>query len=152
MLPEVNGIGSVGQTLACLEMLAQVYNVPFRQDVIERAAKDSLQDREINLETLDLATILGFIGTISVIPSAQLPRLSFPCFAVVDGELAMLHDISRGLVKAVFPEYGRVTIPLSSLSRSAWCVSCLLPLAEIPSNGSSALVGFFPRSVNIAEA
>ena len=32
--------------------------------------KDSLQDREINLETLgNLATILGFIGTISVIPS-----------------------------------------------------------------------------------
>ena len=35
-LPEVNGIGSVGQTLACLEMLAQVYNVPYRRDVVER--------------------------------------------------------------------------------------------------------------------
>ena len=43
VLPEVNGIGSVGQTLACLEMLAQVYNVPFRRDVIERAAKDSFK-------------------------------------------------------------------------------------------------------------
>ena len=45
---------------------------------MERAAKESLKDRQIDLETLgNLATILGFIGTISDIPTAQLPRLSF---------------------------------------------------------------------------
>ena len=115
-LPEVTGIGTVGQMLACLEMLSQFYNVPFRRDVIERAAKESMKDRDIDLETLgNLATILGFIGTICDIPSAQLPRLAFPCFALVDGDLAMLHDISRGQVKAVFPEYGRVTFPQATL-------------------------------------
>ena len=29
--------------------------------------------------------------------------------------LAMLHDISRGQVKAVLPEYGRVTMPQATL-------------------------------------
>ena len=29
--------------MACLEMLARHHNVPFRRDVIERAAKDNLR-------------------------------------------------------------------------------------------------------------
>ena len=36
---QVTGEGPVGQTMACLEMLARHHNVPFRRDVIERAAK-----------------------------------------------------------------------------------------------------------------
>ena len=97
-------------------MLAQFYNVPFRKDVLERAANETLRDQQPNLETLcNLSTILGFIGTISDIPNAQLSRLSFPCFALVDNSLAMLYDISRGQVKAVLPEYGRVTMPLATL-------------------------------------
>ena len=39
---QVTGEGPVGQTMACLEMLARHHNVPFRRDVIERAAKDNL--------------------------------------------------------------------------------------------------------------
>ena len=37
-ISEVTGTGPLGQTMACLEMLARHYNVPFRRDVIERAA------------------------------------------------------------------------------------------------------------------
>ena len=40
-IPEVTGTGPMGQTMACLEMLARHYNVPFRRDVIERAAIDN---------------------------------------------------------------------------------------------------------------
>ena len=44
-IAEVTGTGPLGQTMACLEMLARHYNVPFRRDVIERAAKDNLRGR-----------------------------------------------------------------------------------------------------------
>jgi ATP-binding cassette subfamily B protein len=115
-VPVVTGVGPVEQAMACLEMLALVHNVPFRRDVIERAARESLRDHAASLETLgNLSTVMGFVGTISDIPTAQLPRLSFPCFALVDGQLAMLHDISRDQVRAVLPEYGRVLLPLEQL-------------------------------------
>ena len=115
-LPEVTGVGAIGQTIACLEMLSQVYNVPFRRDVLERAARESVRSGHPSLESLgNLATLLGFIGTICVIPKAQLTRLSFPCFALVDGALAMLYEISRGQVRAVLPEYGRVILPVDLL-------------------------------------
>lgn len=115
-VPVVTGIGAVEQTMACLEMLALVHNVPFRRDVIERAAREALKGHSATLETMgNLSTVMGFVGTISDIPTAQLPRLAFPCFVIVDGQLAMLHDIARGQVRAVLPEYGRILLPLDQL-------------------------------------
>ena len=48
--------------MACLEMLARHHNVPFRRDVIERAAQDNLANRTAtSLELLgNLATAMGF--------------------------------------------------------------------------------------------
>ena len=115
-VPVVTGVGPLEQTMACLEMLALVHNVPFRRDVLERAAREGLRDHAVSLETLgNLSTLMGFVGTISDIPTAQLPRLAFPCFALVDGQLAMLYDIARGQVRAVFPEYGPVVMPLGQV-------------------------------------
>ncbi|ABB25092.1 cyclic nucleotide-binding domain (cNMP-BD) protein [Synechococcus sp. CC9902] len=115
-IPVVTGVGPIEQTMACLEMLSLFHNVPFRRDVIERACKGSLKGDKPSLElTGDLSTVMGFVGTISDIPTAQLPRLSFPCFALLDKQLIMIHDISRDIVQAVIPEYGRVVFPLIEL-------------------------------------
>jgi subfamily B ATP-binding cassette protein HlyB/CyaB len=115
-VPVVTGIGAVEQTMACLEMLALVHNVPFRRDVLERATRESLREHSASLESLgNLSTLMGFIGTISDLPTAQLSRLAFPCFALMDGQLAMLHDISHGQVRAVLPEYGPVQLSLDQI-------------------------------------
>jgi ATP-binding cassette subfamily B protein len=116
-IPVVTGSGPLEQAMACLEMLAISYNVPFRRDVIERAARDALRGHAVSLEVLgNLSTLMGFTGSITSLPEAQLTRLPFPCFALVMGQPAMLHDVSRDQVKAVLPEYGRVTMPLSELT------------------------------------
>jgi subfamily B ATP-binding cassette protein HlyB/CyaB len=116
-IAEVTGAGPLGQTMACLEMLAAHYNAPFRRDVIERAARDSLQNREASLELIgNLSTLMGFNGTLADLPEAQLPRAQFPCFALLLGQPAILHDISQGQVKAVIPEFGRVKLPLEELT------------------------------------
>ena len=60
---EVTGTGPLGQTMSCLEMLARYYNVPFRRDVIERAASENLRGRS--------HTSLELIGTSQ--PSWGLP-------------------------------------------------------------------------------
>ena len=118
-IPVVTGMAPLGQAMACLEMLALTYNVPFRRDVIERAAAEALKGHQVSLEALgNLATLMGFTGTISDLPETQLTRLPFPCFAIVMGQPAMLHDVSRGEVKAVLPEYGRVTFSLDELTES----------------------------------
>lgn len=116
-IPVVTGVGPVDQSLACLEMLAKVHNVPFRRDVIERAARETLRNHPASLQAVgNLSTLMGFVGTISDIPEAQLSRLPFPCVALLLDQPAVLHDITRSEVKAVLPEYGRVTLPLDELT------------------------------------
>ena len=60
--------------MACLEMLARHYNVPFRRDVIERAATDNLRGRsQTSLELIgNLSTVMGFTGTMTDLPEGQL--------------------------------------------------------------------------------
>ena len=95
-------------------MLARHHNVPFRRDVIERAAQDNLVNRKAtSLELLgNLATAMGFTGTLVDLPEAKLARAPFPCIAWIEDQPAVLFGITQGVVKAVLPEYGRVQFPL----------------------------------------
>ena len=100
-------------------MLSSFYNVPFRKDVITRASREALRTQNLSLEVLgNLSTILGFVGNISSIPTAQLSRLSFPCFCIVDKSLVLIHDIQQQSVHAVFPEFGPVKCSISDLTGS----------------------------------
>jgi ATP-binding cassette subfamily B protein len=115
-IPEITGAGPLGQTMACLEMLSLHYNAPFRRDVIERAARDNLQGRPSSLELLgNLATLMGFTGTLCSLPEAQLSRAPMPCIAMMFDQPAVIFAIERGEVKAVVPEYGRVKLSLQDL-------------------------------------
>ena len=103
--------------MACLEMLARHYNVPFRRDVIERAAMDNLRGgSHTSLELIgSLSTVMGFTGTMTDLPEGQLGRVPFPAIGWVMDQPAVIHDITAQGVKAVVPEYGRVTFSLSQL-------------------------------------
>ena len=115
-IPVVTGVGALEQAMACLEMLATFHNVPFRKDVVQRAAQQTLRGHACSLEQLgNLASWMGFLGTLVDVSEAQLHRLPFPCFALLLDQPAMIHDISRDEVKAVVPEYGCITVPLSEL-------------------------------------
>lgn len=115
-IPVITGVGPLEQAMACLEMLARFHTVPFRKDVIERAAKQLLGDHSCSLEQLgNLATWMGYVGNLADVPEAQLHRLPFPCFAIILDQPAMIHDITRTEVRAVVPEYGSLMLPLSEL-------------------------------------
>ena len=75
-IPEVTGTGPLGQTMACLEMLARHYNVPFRRDVLERAASDNLRLRRQLGLIGNLSTVMGFTGTMTDLPEGLVVRLS----------------------------------------------------------------------------
>ena len=122
-IPVVTGVGPVQQTLACLEMLALIYGVPFRRDVVERACSDTLHSRPATLEVVgNLSTILGFTGQICTVPEAQVARLPFPCFTIYCGQPVILHDFTAGKIKAVLPEYGPHIIDLEDIFMQAGCL------------------------------
>ena len=116
-IPVVDGAGPLGQAMACLEMLARYYNVPFRQDVVERAARDVIGQAPVSLEQLgNLSTLMGFTGSKTAVPETQFSRLPFPCFILTHGQPAMVHDITKGQVRAVLPEYGPVILSVDEIT------------------------------------
>jgi len=129
-IPIVTGIGPVQQTLACLEMLARYYNVPFRSDILERACKDSVRNSTANLETIgNLSTIIGFTGNLTNIPESQLSRVPFPCFAMIRNQPAIIYSIIKNQARTVLPEFGACIIPVNELidSNSSLRVLILSP-------------------------
>ena len=60
-LPVVTGVGPVEQTMACLQMIASSFNVPFRRDVMERICLQELRDRSPNLGKIaGMTAVMGF--------------------------------------------------------------------------------------------
>jgi len=115
-LPVCSGVGPTEQVLACLEMLSIYYNTSFRRDVLLRAAHESIKGNVATLQTLgNLATFMGYTGSISSVEQTLLHRISFPCCAILLDQPSIVYSIDDTTVKAVVPEYGAVTLPISEL-------------------------------------
>ncbi|QNI46834.1 peptidase domain-containing ABC transporter [Synechococcus sp. A15-60] len=112
-LPVVTGVGPVEQAMACLEMLATSFNIPFRRDVMERICRQELRDRPASLgQIAGMAAVMGFQPTLLNLPAAQLPRAQTPCLAIIRDQPAMVYRIEKAEVLAVLPEFGRVRLTL----------------------------------------
>ena len=145
---QVTGEGPVGQTMACLGDVARHHNVPFRRDVIERAAKDNLRgQRSTSLELIgNLSTLMGFTGTLVICLKPRSFAPSFPCIAVLCDQPSFIHEVRRGEVFAVIPEYGRVRLPLSELVGHEEVVRCCFSIqVEIQARRKLGLSWFYPQ-------
>ena len=112
-LPVVTGVGPVDQTMACLQMLATSFNIPFRRDVMERICRQELRERSPSLgQIAGMTAVMGFQPTLLNLPSAQVPRAQTPCLAIIRDQPAMIYSIEKGEVLAVLPEFGRVRLTL----------------------------------------
>ena len=112
-LPVVTGVGPVEQTMACLQMLASSFNVPFRRDVMERICRQELRDRPATLgQIAGMTAVMGFQPSLLNLPAAQVPRAQTPCLAIIRDQPAIIYRIEKGEALAVLPEFGRVCIAL----------------------------------------
>ena len=146
-IAEVTGTGPLGQTMACLEMLARHHNVPFRRDVIERAATDNLRGRsQTSLELIgNLSTVMGFTGTMTDLPEGH-SVVSFPAIGWVMDQPTIIHDITSQGVKAVVPEFGKVILPLTELvGDQAGARLLLLQPGRESQRRKLGLTWFFPQ-------
>lgn len=139
------GIGANEQTLACLDMLAKYYNIPFRRDVIERAVREQSFSSTPTLQTIgSLSTILGLVGSIANIPNNQLSRIPFPCIAILLDQPVVIHDITSSSIKCVAPEFGAINIPTSELVSDNLSVLILQPGRDAQ-NRKLGLSWFYPQ-------
>ncbi len=108
--PFISGKGSINGSLACFEMMAQFFNLPFRRDVIRRILVTQTQRNE----TLSLpicgaiAETMGVRAQIVEVSDDTFGKLPVPAMILREGSLAVLYEISASEVVVAMPEHGIV--------------------------------------------
>ena len=96
-LPVVTGVGPIEQTMACLQMLAASYNIPFRRDVMDRICREELRDRSASLgQIAGMTAVMGFQPTLLNLPASQVPRAQTPRLAIIRDQPSLIYRIEKG--------------------------------------------------------
>lgn len=106
--PFVRGKGELDVAMACMQMLCQYFNMPFRRDVVRRVLVSQMErSGGIALELCGaVAQMMGLNAQLVVVPASAVGRLEAPAMVQWQDSLALLYSINeRELVIAV-PELG----------------------------------------------
>ena len=114
----VRADGSVKETLACFQMLAQLMELPFRRDSIEQILEDHLRrGLNPNLQLCgQLAVSLGLHVMASRVPPATGTRLQVPSMLAWKSGFALVIASSERELKLASPKQGIVTIAPNELA------------------------------------
>ena len=104
--------GPLKETLACFQMLAQLMELPFRRDSIEKVLEDSLRrGLTPNLQFCgQLAVSLGLHVMASRVPAGAGTRLQVPSMLPWKGGFALVIASSERGLKLASPKQGIVTL------------------------------------------
>lgn len=108
--PFVRGRGELDAGMACLQMLCQHFNMPFRRDVIRRVLTNQL-DRggSISLELLGaVSEMMGLHAQLVGVPASAVGRLEAPAVVQWQDSLAILYSISEREMVIAVPDLGIV--------------------------------------------
>ena len=104
--------GSLRETLACFQMLAQLMELPFRRDSIEKVLKDNLcRGLTPNLQFCgQIAVSLGLHVMTSRVPAAAGTRLQVPSMLPWKSGFALVIASSERGLKLASPKQGILTL------------------------------------------
>ena len=110
--------GSLQETLACFQMLAQLMKLPFRRDAIEKVLQDNLRrGLAPNLQLCgQLAASLGLHVMASRVPARAGTRLQVPSMLPWHGGFALVIASNERGLKLASPKQGMVTLAPDDLA------------------------------------
>jgi HlyB family type I secretion system ABC transporter len=106
----VRGKGQIDASVACFEMLANQFKIPFRRDSIRKIiAHQVAQTGGISLQFCGaVADFLGLQGQLASVPVADLQRIQVPALIKWDGELGIICAATHNLVTIALPDRGLI--------------------------------------------
>jgi ATP-binding cassette, subfamily B, bacterial HlyB/CyaB len=118
--PIVSGRGPKNSTIACFQMVCQVFEVPFRRDVVHQMVERAIQaNHALSLEfCVGLAEAIGFSTQLIPIPVNALPNVPVPAMIIWQNSPAVLYKASdRELVLGV-PDQGLLRLSPQSFAQT----------------------------------
>jgi HlyB family type I secretion system ABC transporter len=108
--PFVRGKGQLEEAMACLQMLCQHLNMPFRRDVVKRVLVNQVErNGSISLELCGaVSEMMGLHAQLVTVPSSAVGRLEAPAIVQWQGSFALLYEITEREMVIAVPELGLV--------------------------------------------
>ncbi|MBW4658757.1 MAG: peptidase domain-containing ABC transporter [Drouetiella hepatica Uher 2000/2452] len=108
--PFIRGKGQLEEAMACLQMLCQHLNMPFRRDVIKRVLVNQVErNGSISLELCGaVSEMMGLHAQLVTVPSSAVGRLEAPAIVQWQGSFALLYEITEREMVIAVPELGLV--------------------------------------------
>jgi HlyB family type I secretion system ABC transporter len=106
----VRGKGHIDGSVACFEMLAAQFNIPFRRDSVRKVVAHQVeQTGGVSLQFCGaVADFLGLQGQLAAIPIADLQRIQVPALIKWQERLAVVCAVSHNSLTIALPDRGLV--------------------------------------------
>lgn len=108
--PYIQGRGPINAPLACFQMLARHWGLPFRRDVIRRVISNQVErSGQVSLQVCGaIAELMGLKAQLVEAPAKVFTRLQAPALIFWQGSLAILYQINEREIVLAIPEQGIV--------------------------------------------
>lgn len=118
--PHSSGSGPIGETLACIRMLSQKFDLPFRKDLLKKVIDDQLKNENSSyLSILQLACICELIGLRSSVltpfSSDQIKRIPTPSITLVNDHPIVIWEQKAGSMLISDPLNGQKWIDTNNI-------------------------------------
>ncbi len=116
----VSGRGDVDGAMACFQMLARYFNLPFRRDVVRRVLKEQVERMGgLSLELCGAITeMMGVQAQLVTVPASALGRLEAPVLTKWQGSLVLMYDITPQEAIVALPETGVLRRPIEDIAKT----------------------------------
>ncbi len=108
--PLVRGNGQIDGAVACFEMLANQFKIPFRRDSVQKiVAHHFEQTGAVSLQFCGaVADFLGLQGQLATIPIADLQRIQVPALIKWQDGLGVIYAVANNSVTIALPDSGLI--------------------------------------------
>jgi HlyB family type I secretion system ABC transporter len=106
----VRGRGEIDGSVACFEMLAQQYKIPFRRDSVRKVIAHHVeQTGGISLQFCGaVADFLGLQGQLAAIPVVDMQRIHVPALIKWQNQLGVICAVAHNSVTIALPDSGLI--------------------------------------------
>ena len=110
--------GELRETIACLQMISKIMNLPFRRDSIEKILRDEIRnDKKVSLNLCGgLLNMLGLHVVGAKIPTEQAIRIPHPSLIKWNDGFALIHKSSEKGLTIASPKDGWIKLSPEDIS------------------------------------
>ena len=118
--PHSNGKGALNESLACLRMISQKFDIPFRKDILKNIIRNQLDNSQNNqIEIIQFAAIVDLIGlrcSILKPDSKQLiKRIPLPSLIFIDNHPVVLWERKANKIFIGDPLNGQIWMSVDEI-------------------------------------